>query len=203
MVSVDVAPDRPGVQSTLTVPPGASVAVDLVASGLTEEAPLNGFELDLLFDASVLEVLGVEEGGFLAPPVFTLQEVLGSGRVELAAVSLGPVGVSGAGLLATVHFAARSGGVSALGLERTLLAAPFGEAIAIGALEGAGVRVGAVEAPIPEPSAGLVFGLGALGLGVWLGRRALPQGRVHRRREERLQATTSESSPPLASGLAR
>jgi hypothetical protein len=146
-----VSVDAPG-----TVSAGSSFSVDITISGVDN---LNGFELDLLFDPSVLAAVFVSDGGFLGAPVFEVQNDIGLMKVEFAEVILGPGGASGAGVLATIGFDALLPGVSVLDLQNVLLAAPFGVPIPVGVLGGS-VAVAPLVAVIPEPTASLLYAVG-------------------------------------------
>ena len=147
-VSVDADPATPGIQADATTALG-TVEIDLVITGVDAEAPLNGFELDLVFDSAVLSAEAVIDGGFLLDPVMVVEQALGLLRVEFAEVTLGPQGAFGEGLLATVIFETVAPGLSLLTLENVILAAPFGTPIPV-----AGLDDGSIE--VPEP-AGVVL----------------------------------------------
>ncbi len=140
--------------SDQTVSKGDSFTVDIVISDVV--APVNLFELDLVFDASVLTATAVTDGGFLPAPTIPIQNTITPGRVEyaLASVSLGAIG---SGVLATVSFDAVAAGKTALSLENVLVAS-LGTPVLVNLRDGSV----AVSNPVPEPTAALVFGLGLL-----------------------------------------
>ena len=107
----------------------------------------------------VLQAVSVLDGGFLLAPVFQVQQQLGPGSVELAAVTLAAAGASGDGVLASILFETVGAGTSALDLNDVILSAPFGVEIPVAALNDGGVTVTRTTdppAPIPEPSAALL-----------------------------------------------
>ena len=167
IVSVDVDPTTPGIQTSIIVSPSTSFAVDIVIAGVDSTAPLNGFEFDLSFDPSILTATSVADGGFLLPPVFVVQSIIGAMIVEFAEVSLLPAGASGAGVLATIMFDAIDPGTSALDLNNVLLTAPFGLEIPTESVNDGSVTVQGATA-VPEPGTLLLFGSGLLLL---IGRR--------------------------------
>jgi hypothetical protein len=162
LVSVDADSGLPGIQSTSEVSLGSTVVIDITVTDIEAGAPLNGFEFDLLFDATVLSPLSVVDGGFLLDPVFVVQESLGGLVVEFAEVTLGPAGAFGDGVLARVTFDTIGLGISTLDLDSVILSAPFGVPISTNVTDGS-VNV------VPEPSTAIYL---TLGLGV-LARRKL------------------------------
>ena len=145
---------------------GTSFSVDILISGVDVSSPLNAFELDLVFDGSILTATSVIDGGFLLAPVFVVQNTVGAVSVEFAEVTLLPFGASGAGTLATVGFDAILPGVSVLDLQNVILAAPFGVPITPAAIDDGSVTVvaaGPGPMPvIPEPSGLLLSAVGFL-----------------------------------------
>ena len=160
IISVDMDPTTPGIQSSLTVTPTTTFDVDVVITGV--DAPgLNGFEFDLDFDSAILSAMSVVDGGFHLAPVFVVQDIVGLSAVEFAAVTLGPLGAVGSGILASITFDAIGIGSSLLALNNVILAAPFAVEIALGGINDGTIHV----ASVPEPAAGLLL---ALGLISWL-----------------------------------
>lgn len=155
IVSVDADPNTAGIQSTINIQNGDSFDVDIVISGVDAASPLNGFEFDLFFDPVRLAATGVVDGGFLSAPVISIQNVIGAMSVEFAEVSLGAIGASGSGTLATISFVAQGAGDSLLDLQNVLLSAPFGVQIA-GAVNDGSVGV------VPEPTGAMLFAVGFL-----------------------------------------
>ena len=158
IASVDLDPLTPGVQEFGFALTGTSFEVDIVISGVDAGAPLNGFELDLDFDPAILAAISVVDGGFLLGPVFVVHESVGSLSVEFAEVTLGSVGATGSGVLATIGFQAIGTGSSLLDLNDLILAAPFGLPIPTAAVNDGTIAA----APIPEPSAAILFVVGGL-----------------------------------------
>jgi len=155
-LSVDVYPTTAGVQSTGYVASATSFQVDIVIAGVEAVAPLNGFEFDLNFDPGILVATNIADGGILLAPVFTVQETAGVMTVEFAEITLLPAGASGDGVLATITFDVIGLGVTALDLDAVVLSAPFGVEILATALNDGSIR------SVPEPSASLAIGVGAL-----------------------------------------
>lgn len=158
VVSVDADPSMAGIQSVVEVPDGSSFDVDIVISGVEAGDPLNAFELDLLFDSSVLTATSVVDGGFLLDPVFQVQNIVGMVSVEFAEATLLPAGAVGSGVLATVSFDTAGLGTSVLDLENVKLSAPFGVRIPAAEV----VDGSAVVEVIPEPGSTALFAMGAL-----------------------------------------
>jgi hypothetical protein len=155
LVFLDTDPLASGVQESRTVAPGESFDVDIVVL-LEAWNPLNAFELDLLFDASVLSALAVADGGFLASPSVVFEADVTAPDVNFAAFTLGPGEASGLGILGKVHFEAAAAGTSELVLADVKLSAPFGVPLPA-ALRHGSIRV--VPA-VPEPRAAALFALG-------------------------------------------
>ena len=66
MLSIDVDPSEPGVQSRLSATVGQSIEVDVVISGVDPLLlPVTAFDLAVSFDPEVLEATGVTSGGYL------------------------------------------------------------------------------------------------------------------------------------------
>ena len=174
LVSVDLDPGTPGVQSTASVINGGSFTVDIVIEGVEAAAPLNAFEFDLLFDNTLLAATSVAEGGFLLEPKIVLETLIDNttGAVGLAAVTLLPAGAEGGGVLGSIVFDTLAAGTSVLDLDNVLLSAPFGIPI-----EFAGLQDGSIDitpsAAAPEPLVPVLLGGGLLALAV--------QGRFRRR----------------------
>ena len=145
-----------------TVESGASFSVDIRIEDVDAGSPLNAFELDLLFDASVLSPLSIAAGGFLLAPTFVLEETLGAVSVAFAELSLIPLGAIGDGVLATISFEAIGVGTSSLELTDLVLSEPFGAPIATADIIDGTVEVEPTSA-IPEPS-GLLLSLVGFGI---------------------------------------
>lgn len=163
-LSLDVTGGTAGIDDFVQVDTGDQVSVDVVIEGLDAGAGefLNAFELDLVFDPTLLSVTSVTPGSTLIPPTFVVQNSVGAMTVDFAEVSLLPAGTTADGLLVSVTFDAIAEGTSAVALDNVVLAAPFGVPIATGSLAGGTVQVGDVAAVVPEPGAALLFGAGLL-----------------------------------------
>jgi hypothetical protein len=136
------------------------LATDMVAGG----APSIGvFDLNLLFDPAVLEVLSVQFGTGL--------DVLGLGAVESVVISSGRVNLlqlsldtaddlhalqPGQFTLATVTFIARAAGSSALDLSVNAIGDAFGESMVVSVANG---QVSVVPVPEVESLALMAAGL--------------------------------------------
>jgi len=152
---------------------GESIVVDVVATDVTD---LFAFNLDLGFDALILDVLSVDPGPFLATGGATLGGLGGlsfdlttPGEIQDIVDSLlGPIpGVTGMGVLASVTFEVLAVGTSPL----TFLDvnAPAGTELIDSA--GGGIFVttqAAIVDAVPEPASGLLV---AMGLGLLLAHR--------------------------------
>ncbi len=167
--------------SSQTVSMGDSVQVDVIVSSLGGEV-VSAYDLDVLYDSSILLATGVTFGVLLGDEawfeVFNDSDTSLAGVIDFAQLSL----LSDADLvalqpdsftLATLEFQAIGSGTSSLdfmfdafndikGLDASLLEA---------SAEPGSVTV---ANPIPEPHAALVFGLGALVIGVRAKWRAIP-----------------------------
>ena len=160
------------VSSPGLVDAGTSFSVDIMISDVDPLEPLNGFELDLIFDGSVLTATSVVDGGFLLAPTFVVQNSIGAVSVEFAEVTLLPFGASGAGTLATITFDAILPGFSDLDLTNVVLAAPFGVEISLAEVRDGSVTVRDSVNAIPEPSGMLLSAIGLSIVGVRIRRRA-------------------------------
>jgi len=162
-LSLDLDPLSAGHQDALSLTTPAQFRVDVVIEDVGAAQPLNAFELDLGFDAQVVQALSVTGSGFLLDPVFEVRLGIGPGNVDLALVTLGAAGASGDGVLASILFETVAPGTSPLDLFDVILSAPFGVRIPVAAVGDGVVRVSDTQPlppPIPEPTAGLLFGVG-------------------------------------------
>ena len=149
VVAIDVDPSTPGTQTELAVEVNDVFDVDLVITGV-EDPGLNGFQLDLLFDPAVLQLLSADDGDFLPAPVSIANDIDNvAGSLLFSSLTPSPIGVSGDGVLATLAFQALAGGTSLLELDDVQLSAPFGVAIPLGGIEEARVLV---QSAVPEPT---------------------------------------------------
>lgn len=165
-LSIDLDPGTPGVQSTATVTSGEMFSADIVIAGVDLFSPLNGFELDVSFDSSVVSATAVASGGFLLPPSLVVQSLITATEVEFAEVTLFPAGASGSGVLATISFDAVGSGTSLLDLHAVILAAPFGIPIFTAAINDATVTA------VPEPGTALTLISGLIAFGGFVRRSA-------------------------------
>ena len=108
IVSVDMDPGTAGIQSTFTLDLGNTLTVDLVIKDVVAPG-LNAFELDLMFDPTILDPTSVVSGGFLLAPSFVVQATLGVLDVMFAEVTLLPAGAIGGGVIPPFVVAIRSG----------------------------------------------------------------------------------------------
>jgi len=171
VVAVDVDPATAGVQSSRDVGLSGTFEVDVIVLGIEAPNSLNAFEFDLLFDPTFVEAVSIMDGGFLLDDVFEVQSTIGASSVEFAEVTLGAMGASGGGVLATIVFAPVSLGTSTLDLGVVILSAPLGLEIATDSIDDATVSV------VPEPTTALLV---AVGLGCLAARGRLPEPRPRR-----------------------
>lgn len=159
--------------STAAVSTGQPVAVDVIVSGLGAGEAVGAFDLDVVFDASVLSATGVTFGSALGVDGIDQFSIalVSAGRVDFAAVSL----LSEVDLLAaqtapfsiaTLTFEALAPGSSDILFDLItfpglLLSDAFGNALATTVGNESAVTVAA--ASVPEPS-GLALVLLALGV---------------------------------------
>jgi hypothetical protein len=164
------------VPSPVDVAVGGGFDLELVVGGLGDGvAPsVGGFDVALSFDPDLLSLDSVEVGLLLgdesAFESFS-DIVFGTGSVGIAQTSfLDALTLDGSQpasfTLATLSFTAIGSGTSSVSFASASLADAFGEPLAV-TVAGARVNAGGV---IPEPSATLLFGLGALGVAAATGR---------------------------------
>lgn len=152
IVALDLDPGTPGIQSTRTVAVASSFDVVVTITGV-EATGLQAFEIDVGFNPLVLAAGSVGAGGFLPPPLTTVEEDLSPPAVGFALLSTSTA--TGGGVLATLQFDALALGTSVLDLKNVILSAPFGVEIETAAILDGNVTV------VPEPNtlALLTFGL--------------------------------------------
>lgn len=161
ILSVDVDPLTPGIQSSGSIALGVSATIDVVITDVTD---LHDFELDLDFAPAILGATMVVGGPFLPTPL-TIESDITAPDVNFAQVSLLPLtGASGSGVLASVTFDTLSGGTSFLSLNDVILAAPLGLPIFLSPDDVVGGSLRVVGTAIPEPATALLLGLGLLAL---------------------------------------
>lgn len=168
---------------------GDMLSVDLVVSGLGEYGPdsLGTFDLEIIYDSSVLAFSGYELGGFLGDTFFGEAISLGewsSGQVNIAEESLldadkfsGPAYFGpyldeiqpGSFTLATLSFDTIALGKSTLNLGYSTFGDGFGNPLTLENNPFADITVSA--APVPEPASILLFSTGLAGLATTLRKR--------------------------------
>ena len=158
MLAVDVDPGTPGVQSFAQISLGGTLQIDLVIQDVEAAAPLNAFELDVVFDPTGLAGVGVSLGTFLTAPTLAIEETATASSLLLAATTIGSAAASGNGILGTGEIDTLAIGTFLIDLDNVILAQPFGVPIGSFDLSGASVQV------VPEPSTILLvaFGLAIL-----------------------------------------
>lgn len=157
VVSVDLDPDTAGVQAVRTVRLGDRFEVRCVVANVSPQDPLQGFDVQLAFEAPALRARDARHGDFLPDPVRELENVVAASTVDLAALSMTADGVSGAGVLATFQFESLTEGETALDISGVLLSGRFGNPIPVRETLGARITV-----PAPEPSAHALLALAIL-----------------------------------------
>ena len=162
ILELDVDPTRGGIQSSVEVAMGDLVRVDIVISSVDAIAPLNAFELDVVFGGTSVVGSSVSAGSFLLSPVLEIQLATGVSQVDVALASLLPAGASGSGVLASFEVRASELGLTSLDFENVILSAPFGIQVLPEAIRPGEIRVTGGTAPIPEPSAALLFAVGTM-----------------------------------------
>jgi len=162
VVSVDVDPLTPGIQSELQLIVGMPLTVDIIISGVDFGNPLNAFAFDLDFAPLLLDPTGVAGGGFLLPTVLPIESELTAPDVNFAATTLGPLGAACSGILASISFDTIGAGTSVLDLNDVLLSAPFGVPIIPLSINDAMVTTMATAVPLPPTLFLFASGLGLL-----------------------------------------
>ena len=172
-LAVAGAPARGGAATITLVPASPTVGasnpidVDVVISGLGEGAPptVAAFDLDVTFDAAVLQLVSVDFGWDVFPDAgLSAWNLLATPpRVDLAGASLFDDATLDAYqpasfVLATLHFFALTPGVSPLAITQAVLAATGG-----GSLPSALVGT-SVEVLVPEPGTVSLLLVGLAGL---------------------------------------
>ncbi len=161
MLSFDVSDPAPIV--------GDQITVDILATDVTD---LVTFNLDIGFDSSILAVSTVDPGPFLGSGVFSsLSDITGvipfdtsiTGEIQnVNDAVLGPFGVTGSGILATVAFDTLSAGTSSLDflninvINGTELLNSSFLPITIISAPSSSVN------PVPEPSTVVLLGIGGI-----------------------------------------
>jgi len=150
---------------------GSGVDIQVLISDVSD---LFGYQFSLSFDASLLQAVSVSEGAFLGQGGSTFADGgsidNGAGTISWIFNSLiGNVpGVSGSGVLATIHLDAVGVGTSALAFSDVMfLNSALGD-ITVQAVDGSL----AVAAAVPEPGTYLLMAAGIAGLGLWRRRQA-------------------------------
>jgi hypothetical protein len=166
-IAIDLDPSTDAVEDAATIPLGATLTLAIRIAGVPAATPLNAFELDVAFDPAIATPLGAQEGGFLVPPVETV-EVLLAPEIGIAFATFGASAATGAGILATVDVRGDAFGSTPLTLNDVILSAPFGEEIAFDSLFNATLFV------VPEPATSLLVLAGCVGLAA---RRAVVSSR--------------------------
>lgn len=148
---------------------GGTFSLDLVVSGLGDGAApsLGSWDLDVVFDESLLSLDDVTFGTLLGGPGDATQEALaaGAGTWNVAEISLLlPEELDGlqpgSFVLATLAFSALAEGTSAVALANGVAGDGLGDALAL-ALVGAQVEV------VPEPGTALLVASALLGFARW------------------------------------
>lgn len=160
MIALDLDPVTMGIQSTISVTPGAQFTIDVVITDVDAANPLNGFTFDLAYNPAILMADAVVAGGFLLPTVFVSEMDLTAPDVNFTATTLGPSGASGSGVLSSLTFTAKSTGFSQLSMNDVAISNPSGQAIALAGISGGGVTV------TPEPATVLLLATGVFTLAV-------------------------------------
>lgn len=162
ILSVQAVPTSPVAGSSFAVDVNISGALDVIA-----------FQIDLLFDPTLLASTGVSEGGFL-PAGGTTAFVPGAIDNVGGAVSstfdflLSPVtpggGVNGAGTLAVINFDALAAGTSALTIANVFLVDSSGIPISLFSISPGSVTITAPVSAVPEPASMLLLAVGLMGV---------------------------------------
>lgn len=143
MLAVPVAAQGGGTRvyfdpASATVEEGETATVDIVVEDVSN---LQGVEVHMVFDPSVLEVVDADAGmagvqvalGPFVSPDFVAQNVVdpGTGRIDFAYSQMGNTPVSGSGVIGSITFRATASGVSPLTFIEVLLADVGGNQIGV------------------------------------------------------------------------
>jgi len=155
-LAVDVDDATPGIQSMISVVPSAQWTVVIRIEGVAANDALAGFELDVDYDGSVLQIVDLEAGDFLPSPMLVLESDIALPDANLTQIALSGGSADGDGVLARITFEALAEGTSELRLGDVRLArADGGALIPSSATQGKAFVV-------PEPALGLSLSIGAL-----------------------------------------
>ena len=155
--------------SPKTVTEGETFTIDI---RIDEVADLYAFQFDLGFDPGILSANGIAEGAFLlsgGPTLFipgTIDNTAGTILETANALNGAVPGVDGSGVLATMSFIALASGSSSINLFNPILLDSSGSDIAVTGMQNGSVNVTPSQnnAPVPEPLAFVMMGIGLTGL---------------------------------------
>ncbi len=164
-VSLDADPTTPGVQSFLAVDVSDEFTVDVVIQDVVLPESVTGFVFTVGFDSAVLTATDVRSGGYLPGgiPIVSLAGGHGALHIEL---TFDPVGGVGDGVLASIDFAPVTAGKTGVHLTHLKLAQGWHK-LEVDSVSGidvaaSGARPGSGNAPVPEPTAAMLFAAGLL-----------------------------------------
>ncbi len=153
VVSIDVDPNRAGIQDKIKVQLGDTVTVDVVVDDVSN---LNAFQFDLRYPATKLNATVITSGNFLPGTPSTLNEDLGPPLLKYNEFIFSAMGSSGTDVvLASITFTAVRKGKSRLDLPVVRLAAPHGVSILNGVGTGGKIRVVSKRQRRPRSQRGL------------------------------------------------
>lgn len=132
-----------------------SLAVDVIVDNAVD---LTAYEFHVYFDSTIVHVIDVADGGFLATAgndIFSVPPQIDNdaGRVAFGTATLGnDAGASGTGRLATIRFVAKGRGGTILDLEEVQLVNGDGQPILLAEVQDAAIGVDTASAPIVRPT---------------------------------------------------
>ena len=170
IVSVDLDPSTPGIQSTRTVQQGDLFDIDIFISGV-DPTPLGGlqvFQLQLDADPNLVSATAASAGSFFPLPLPPTSNIAGA-SIFILSGNLGVPAPIGDGVLAHTSWTADAAGTISFSLSNLLLIAPPDSPIAVGGINTATLTIESGPSQLSAPPALALLLLG--GLTTWVAAR--------------------------------